>query len=40
MLVSKVREHDLVENTVPAEIAQAEQMLEKLSEEIIREVES
>lgn len=40
MLLSKPREHDVVGNTVSAEMAQAELRLEQLSEETIREAES
>lgn len=40
ILLCKARERDIVENTVSEEMAQAEQMLEQLSEETIREVES
>lgn len=40
MLLSKVREQDLVGNTVPADMAEAELRLEQLSDKTIREAES
>lgn len=40
MLLSKARERDFIGNTVPEEMAQAEQRLERLSEETIRAAES
>jgi hypothetical protein len=40
MLLSEARERDLVGNTVPAEMAQAELRLEELSEGTIRQAES
>lgn len=40
MLLSKIPEQDLVGNTVPADMAQAELRLEKLSKETIRDAES
>jgi hypothetical protein len=40
MFLSKAREHDLIRNTVPAEMAQAELRLEQLSEETVKEAES
>lgn len=39
MLLSKVREQDLVGNTIPEDMAQAELRLEQLSEEVIRDAE-
>ncbi|RKK91538.1 hypothetical protein BFJ70_g17805 [Fusarium oxysporum] len=40
MLLSRAREHDLIGNTVPAEMAQAELRLEQLSEETLKGAES
>ncbi|ENH72036.1 hypothetical protein FOC1_g10001068 [Fusarium oxysporum f. sp. cubense race 1] len=40
ILLSRAREHDLIGNTVPAEMAQAELRLEQLSEETLKGAES
>ena len=40
MLLSKVRERDIIENTVPQNTVAAEKRLEELSEATIREAES
>lgn len=39
MLLSRAREKDVVGNTVPKSMAEAEKMLEVLSEATIKEVE-
>lgn len=39
MLLSKAREQDFMQSTVPSEMAQAEMRLKQVSEETIREAE-
>jgi hypothetical protein len=40
MLLSKVRERDIIGNNIPENIVKAEERLEALSDTIIREVEA